>query len=226
MSNDVGLKEFQTVWRTFMKLFAMLTGDIQIEKFSQKRITIGVEPYAVEISPVIVEIAAMFFIFSMCTVVMFMLVSLTINRTEYFLKQTDIIRLAKTAYVCQSFEKMSGSCRCLLCFANCGYKTKRISKIKINLKPTQSFFNNFCLQFVYLHHGDIFEESSLYEASVIYEENLSATYYTPAWVIVKALEIENKRQEIKTLKKCKEEEAMKAAQLAANTRCNGRCRNF
>jgi len=144
-----------------MKLFAMLTGDIQIEKFSQKRITIGVEPYAVEISPVIVEIAAMVFIFSMCTVVMFMLVSLTINRTEYF-----------------------------------------------------------------LHHGDIFEESSLYEASVIYEENLSATYYTPAWVVVKALEIENKREEIKSLKKCKEEEAMKAAQLAANTRCDGRCRNF
>ena len=209
-----------------MKLFAMLTGDIQIEKFSQEKITIGVEPYAVDIPPIFVEIAAVIFIFTMCTVAMFMLISLTINRTEYFLRQADIIRLAKTAYVCQSFEKMSSSCQYLLCFANCGYRTKRISKIKINLKPTQAFFNNFCLQFVYLHHGDIYEESSLYQATVIYEDNQSATYYTPAWVIVKALEIVKKQEETEAYEKQKEEEAIKAAQLAANFRCNGSCRNF
>ena len=61
---------------------------------------------------------------------------------------------------------------------------------------------------------------------MIYEDNQSATYYTPAWVTVKALEIVKKQEETEAYEKQKEEEAIKAAQLAANFRCNGSCRNF
>ena len=229
--NDDSLKQFQTFFGTFMKLFAMLTGEIQIEKFSQKEITIGVEPNIIDMPPFLVKMAAVGFIFIMCIVVGCMLISLTISRTNYFMKKADTIRLIKTAYVCKSFESMSGKNECLkwvVRLANCNKscKTNRMTKILIKLDPTKSFFNNFLLQFIYVHHEDVYEETSLYQASVTYkDENQLETCNLPAWVIAKALEIVNKREETKAQEKRKEEEAINAAQIAANAKCNGRCRN-
>ena len=228
--DDDSLKQFRTFWGTFMKLFAMLTGDITIEKFSQEEITIGVEPNIIDFPPFLVKMAAVGFIFIMCVVVGCMLISLTISRTSYFMKKADTIRLIKTAYVCKSFESLSGKHECFQCLirlANCykKCKTNRISKIHINLDPKNYFFNNFLLQFVYVHHGDIYEETSLYLATVTYkDETQTETCYLPAWVIAKALEIVNKREETKEQEKRKEAEALNAAQIVANAKCNGRCR--
>ena len=228
-NNQMSLKQFQTLPGTFMKLFAMLTGEIGIEKFSHEEITIGVEPNIIDFPSIFVKMAAVGFIFIMTIVVGCMIVTLTISRTTYFMKKADTIRLLKTAYVCKSFESMSGIneyFQWVVRIANCNKrcKTNRMSKITINLDPKKSFFNNFLIQFVYVHHGDIYEETSVYQASVKYkDENQPETCDLPAWVITKALEIVNKREETNELEKVKGEEALKAAQLAANTRCNGRC---
>ena len=123
--NDIG--------KTFLKIIAMMLGNIEISEFDSKTNSNSDLTLAMGSN----EVCIFGFMIFICVIVMNVMIGLTVNRINEFLKQANLIRLKKVYNVYQGFDKINRIC----CWWNSKTSWERVD-VSLQPKTETSRLNN------------------------------------------------------------------------------------